>query len=235
VRDHVFSGNSIEEALAQAARALGLPREKLRYVVLDPGSAGARGLSGTPARVAVMYDEPGTVRPAAGPAHEEEAEDDDGSPGPIPLLTDILEALEEALDAPLGAEVRQEGEESLLVRIDGPGREWLLAGEGEGLASLDYLLRRALMARDYPLRLTVWCEGWREKRDEKLRQKALEVARAVREDGQPRQMPSLNSYERRIVHMAVAEVGGLATASQGEGQDRVVTISRSAGAEPGTA
>jgi spoIIIJ-associated protein len=235
VRDHVFSGSSIDEALAQAARALGLPREKLRYVVLDPGSAGARGLSGTPARVAVMYDEPGAARPS-GPVRAEAADDaDDASPGPIPLLTDIMEALEEALDAPLGAEVRQEGDDALLVRIDGPGREWLLAGEGEGLASLDYLLRRVLMARDYPLRLTVWCEGWREKRDEKLRQKALEVARAVREDGQPRQMPSLNSYERRIVHMAVAEVGGLATASQGEGQDRVVTISRTEAAPPGSA
>jgi spoIIIJ-associated protein len=233
VRDHVFSGNSIEEALAQAARALGLAREKLRYVVLDPGSAGARGLSGTPARVAVMYDEPGPAR-SAGPARVEE-EDEDASPGPIPLLGDILEALEEALDAPLGFEVRQEGEEALLVRLEGQGREWLLAGEGEGLASLDYLLRRALMARDYTQRLTVWCEGWREKRDEKLRQKALEVARAVREDGQARQMPSLNSYERRIVHMAVAEVGGLATASQGEGQDRVVTISRTEGVAPETA
>lgn len=231
MRDHVFSGSSIEEALAQAARALGLPREKLRYVVLDPGSAGARGLSGTPARVAVMYDEPGAARPA-GPGRPAPEEEEDASPGPIPLLTDIMEALEEALDAPLGVEVRQEGEDALLVRIEGPGREWLLAGEGEGLSSLDYLLRRVLMARDYPLRLTVWCEGWREKRDEKLRQKALEVARAVREDGQPRQMPSLNSYERRIVHMAVAEVGGLATASQGEGQDRVVTISRTEGAGP---
>ena len=222
MRDHVFSGATIEEAVAQAARALGLSRERLRYVVLDPGSAGARGLSGTPARVAVMYDEPAPAR--GGPAAPAE-EDEDPSPGPIPLLTDILEALEEALDAPLGVEVRQEGPEALLVRIEGAGREWLLAGEGEGLTALDYLLRRALMARDYPARLTLWCEGWQEKRDEKLRLKALELARAVREDGQPRRLPSLNSYERRLVHMAVAEVGGLVTNSQGEGADRVVTIS----------
>jgi spoIIIJ-associated protein len=221
VRDHVFSGATIEEALAQAARALGLARERLRYVVLDPGSPGARGLSGTPARVAVMYDEPTASRPGASPPPTAAA---DASPGPIPLMWDILEALEDALEAPLGADVREEADEGLLVRIEGAGREWLLAGEGEGLAALDYLLRRALMARDYPARLTVWCEGWREKRDEKLRQKALELARAVREDGQPRQLPALNSYERRVVHMAVAELEGLTTSSQGEGHDRVVTI-----------
>ena len=50
------------------------------------------------------------------------------------------------------------------------------------------------------------------------------LARAVLEDGQPRRMDSLNGYERRIVHMAVAEMGGLATFSEGEAHERFVTI-----------
>ena len=48
MRDRVFSGPDVEEALAIAAASLGLPRAELRYVVLDPGTAGGRGLKPTP-------------------------------------------------------------------------------------------------------------------------------------------------------------------------------------------
>ena len=68
MRDQVFSGDSIEEALAAAARTLGLPREKLRYVVLDPGKPGARGLSATPARIAILHDDPQAAARAASAA-----------------------------------------------------------------------------------------------------------------------------------------------------------------------
>jgi crotonobetainyl-CoA:carnitine CoA-transferase CaiB-like acyl-CoA transferase len=59
VKDRVFSGPDVEEALAVAAASLGLPRSGLRYVVLDPGSAGGRGLMPTPARVAIPPPELG--------------------------------------------------------------------------------------------------------------------------------------------------------------------------------
>jgi spoIIIJ-associated protein len=143
----------------------------------------------------------------------------------VPLLMGLLQALERALDEPLGAEVREDEEEGLVVRIDGPARRWLLEEDGEPLAALDHLLRRILQAQGHTARLTLWCEGWRERRDAALRERVLALARAVREDGQPRRMEPLNSYERRIVHMAVAELGGgLTTFSEGEGHERFVTI-----------
>jgi spoIIIJ-associated protein len=220
MKDQMFAGASIEEALAQAERRLGLPRAKLRYVVLDPGRPGVRGLSATPARIAVLVqDEVPAVRPsreaipAAGlPAH------------PVPLLLEILRALEEALDEPLGIEVREDDDQGLAVRIEGGGRRWLLEDGGAPLAALDHILRRVLQARGHSTRLTLWCEGWRERRDAALRERTLELARAVREDGQPRRLEPLNAYERRIVHMAVAELGGLSTFSDGEGHERFVTI-----------
>jgi spoIIIJ-associated protein len=64
-----------------------------------------------------------------------------------------------------------------------------------------------------------------------LRGEALELAAAVLEDGQPRLLGPLNSYERRIVHVALAEDPRVRTFSVGEGSDRRVTI---APAEPGS-
>jgi spoIIIJ-associated protein len=78
----------------------------------------------------------------------------------------------------------------------------------------------------------VECEGYRDHRDHKLRERALELAKAVEADGKPRRTEPLNSYERRIVHMIVSERPALETYSVGEGADRRVTIAprRAAGA-----
>ena len=43
--DRVFSGRDVTEALAAAAQALGVSAEKLRYFVLDAGTAGGLGLN----------------------------------------------------------------------------------------------------------------------------------------------------------------------------------------------
>ena len=57
MKDRVFSGPDVDEALAVAAASLGLPRAGLRYVVLDAGTAGGRGLKPTPAKIAVLLEE----------------------------------------------------------------------------------------------------------------------------------------------------------------------------------
>ena len=41
MKDRVFTGQDVDEALASAAASLGLPMRELRYVVLDPGTAAA--------------------------------------------------------------------------------------------------------------------------------------------------------------------------------------------------
>jgi hypothetical protein len=41
--DPVFSGPDVPEAVAAAARSLGLEASRLRYVVLDPGRPGTLG------------------------------------------------------------------------------------------------------------------------------------------------------------------------------------------------
>lgn len=222
MKDQVFSGATVEEARAAAARALGLPMERLRYVVLDPGAAGARGLSPTPARIAVLFDAPGTASPA-GPVRSV-PDPDLPAAGGAALLGSILQSLERALQAPLGAEVEERGDESIEVRLTGAGRRWLVGEDGEAVAALDHLLKRTLASQGFSARLVLSCEGWREKRDAALRERAQEIARGVREDGQPRRMEALNSYERRIVHMAVAELDGVITFSEGEGIERAVTI-----------
>jgi len=85
-------------------------------------------------------------------------------------------------------------------------------------------LQRAFAHEVHPRRFAVECDGFRASRDTALIERAKELAEAVRKDGQPRETEPLNSYERRLVHMAIEELAGLRTFSVGEGADRRVTI-----------
>ena len=58
MRDELFSGKDVREALEAAAAALCVPEDQIRYVVLNAGTPGGRGLSATPARIAVLLDKP---------------------------------------------------------------------------------------------------------------------------------------------------------------------------------
>jgi spoIIIJ-associated protein len=217
--DRAFTGRDVPEALAAASRALGLPPERLRYVVLEAGTPGQHGTSGTPARIAVLMEAaPPRPAPPAGAA---------GTPtAPGPVLRALVRAFAEAAGVDLAAEV-EEGEGTLTVRMEGPGCPLLLEEDGEVLRSLEHLLQRATTRPDSRQRVVVACPGYRERRDDSLRAEALALARAVRLDGRPRETRPLNSYERRIVHMVVSKEPGLRTFSVGEGADRRVTVAPS--------
>ncbi|MEA2020209.1 MAG: R3H domain-containing nucleic acid-binding protein [Patescibacteria group bacterium] len=73
-------------------------------------------------------------------------------------------------------------------------------------------------------KILVDVEDYREGREEKLRELAESAANRVRFLGEPVILSPMNSYERRIVHTAVGELGGVWTESTGEGRDRRVVI-----------
>lgn len=229
MKDRVFSGPDVDEALAVAAASLGLPRAELRYVVLEAGTAGGRGLKPTVARIAVLLPEPSCTEapprdraPAPGPAED-----------PRAGLRETVRAVAEAGGLDVEAEV-EESERAVVVRLRGPDVAFFLGPEGRGevLRATEHLLQRlhgaALQPR--PLRLT--CEGFRERRDEALAEEARRLAAAVRADGQPREMEPLNAYERRIVHVSLQSEAGVTTYSVGEGSARRVTVAPAAPGAP---
>lgn len=221
MKDRVFSGPDVDEALASAAASLGLPMAKLRYVVLEAGSTAVRGLKPTQARIAVLLQE----RPAAGAAPRRPS---DPVPGPVDLrasLRAVVRAVADAGDLRIECDVEQ-NDEALVLRIHGEDAAFFYGedGKGEPLHALEHLLQRAHAADLHPVLLRVRCDGYRERRDEALAAEARRIAEAVRASGEPQELEPLNAYERRIVHVALQEQPGIRTFSVGEGLDRRVTI-----------
>jgi spoIIIJ-associated protein len=216
VKDRTFAGRDVKEALVLAEKTLGLPSDRLRYVVLSEGSPGNLGMAGTPAEIAVLLGDREPSPP------EREAPSGEGDGDPRDLVVKVLGALVQAAGIDIGIEV-EEDDDTLKVTIAGADRSFFLEHDAEVLESLEYLLRRALPGEGFP-RLVLECEGRRELREEGLRKMARDLGAAVLVDGVSRQTAPLNAYERRIVHMTVAETRGLRTKSVGEGADRRVTI-----------
>src|SRR5437773_7164670 len=125
MKDRAFSGRDLKDALAAAGAALGLPVAALRYVVLDPGSPGRVGAQPTPARIAVMLDEPG---PAAGEAEPDEFFDEED---PLTLIREVVQALAEAAGIEVAAEVAEE-REAVVVRVAGRERGCRVGAGGGG-------------------------------------------------------------------------------------------------------
>jgi spoIIIJ-associated protein len=219
VRDRIFEGPDVPQALAIAEKALGVAPGALRYVVLKTGSPGALGISPTPAEIAVLMDE---TRGAVEESHPPPRDEAPAVGDPRELVVKVLKALVDAAGIEIGVDV-EEDPETLKVNLSGPDHTFFLENDAEVLEALQYLLRRALPGESFP-RLVLECEGRRDAREEGLRRTARELAAQVLADGATRSTPPLNSYERRIIHMTVAETRGLRTESVGEGADRRVTI-----------
>jgi spoIIIJ-associated protein len=216
VKDQLFSGDNVAQALAAASRAIGVPQSALRYVVLEAGRPGGLGLGAVPARIAVLLGE-------SAPQPQQ-------TPSPAPEYVDVYEglwAVVGALSEALGRELTLELEEDagdLRARLAGPACELLLDDEAAALRALEHLLQRVWARAGDSRRLRVDCEGYRERRDEALRVRAHDLAAAVRQDGVARTTDPLNAYERRIVHLALDGASGVQTYSVGEGKERRVTV-----------
>ena len=70
---------------------------------------------------------------------------------------------------------------------------------------------------DENFRVVLDVDGYRESHKDRMINEALEVAKKVKTSGKSYLLDPLNSYERRLVHRAISQVGGLGTESQGNG------------------
>lgn len=221
MKDRVFEGRDVARALEAASVGLGLPVARLRYVVLEEGAEATPAAPAAPARVVVFLDATEGAaprvpsRPASRPAERSAG---DAKPRLRRLVAAVAEAAGEALEV-----VFEDGDETLVLRVSGPGEALLLERGGEALRALEHLLQRAV-SRDEPRRLRLTSERFRSERDAFLRGRARTLADAVRADGVPRETEPLNSYDRRIVHLAVQDEPRVRSFSVGEGAARRVTI-----------
>jgi spoIIIJ-associated protein len=112
-----------------------------------------------------------------------------------------------------------------LLDLNGPDSELLQAEGGELLQALQHLVNQAF-GRLLPdgKRLICDVQGFRATREAELRAMAKLAAERVRTTRTPFVFGEMNSNERRIIHLTLAECEDLATESIGEGSARKLRV-----------
>lgn len=110
------------------------------------------------------------------------------------------------------------------INLEGEGAEALLARRGEGLQALQHIVDSAFRRHLGEERLLVDCMDYRRGKDNELRHMAKFLAEKARNSGTEQSIGPLNAYERRLVHLAVAEVPGVTSESIGDAAVKTVTI-----------
>jgi len=119
-----------------------------------------------------------------------------------------------------------ETEEGCLLAIDGADNGLLLNQGGELLDAVQQILNQAL-GRDLPRGQRIICDAdnYRAAREAELRAMAQHAARQVRTTSSAFVFGPMESNERRVIHLTLAEEADLHTESIGEGNARRLRVS----------
>jgi spoIIIJ-associated protein len=113
------------------------------------------------------------------------------------------------------------------INLAGDEAELLVRHRGEPLKALQVVVDMAFgRTLGADRRVFVDALEYRKGKDVELRQMAKLLAEKAKDTGLDQQLGPLNPYERRIVHMAVAEIPGAATESVGDAFSKTVLISK---------
>ncbi len=195
------SGKTVEDAITEGLKVLGVSREQVDITVLDAGSKGFMGLMGKPARVALTVKQ-----------------------GP----EDIAKAFIKEVTLAMGLSVTVETsltDKQLYVNMKGDNIGVLIGKRGQTLDSLQYLVNLVVNKGDSPyLSVTLDTENYRQRRKDTLEALAHNLAKKAKITHKKVVLEPMNPYERRIIHSALQGDKLVDTYSEGDEPFRYVVI-----------
>jgi spoIIIJ-associated protein len=214
MREVERSAASVEEAIEGALEELGVSEQEAQVEIVQEPQKGLLGFGSQEAIVRVRVRDEDIDAESL----EDQAE----------VAEEFLLGLLDRMD--LDADVDHNVVDGvmyvdILAGEDAERMGLLIGRHGQTLDALQEVVRCAVQRQTQSrCRVMVDVEDYRKRRRSQLVQRATSVAARVRRTGKPERMEAMNPYERKIVHDAVGEVGGVETASEGEEPDRRVVI-----------
>lgn len=214
MREVEKSAASVEEAIEGALEELGVSEQEAQVEIVQEPQKGLLGFGTQEAVVRVRV--------------RDEDVDAESLENQAEVAEEFLLGLLDRMD--LDADVDHNLVDSvmyvdILAGEDAEGMGLLIGRHGQTLDALQEVVRCAVQRQTQSrCRVMVDVEDYRKRRRSQLAERTRSVAARVRRTGKPERMEAMNPYERKIVHDAAGEVGGVETASEGEEPDRRVVI-----------
>ena len=219
-----------------ALEKLGLKREDVEVKVLNPGRGGVLGLGGEAAQIAVTVisdtqnpkDDPFFTRPKKDDSQVSfnDDVDDEIDEETEKLAIEIMNFLISSLGVSVKTYLREGNEkQGLYFEIEGDDAGLIIGRKGETLRSMQFLITLILKRQlRKSVRITLDVEGYRDRRISNLEILAETSASKVAKSGKPFHLDPMPPFERRIIHVALAENREVRTESKGSGSRRQVVI-----------
>lgn len=206
IREVIATGLDLDAAIEKGCSELGIERGDCSVEVLERVKKGLFGKIKSEAKVRVYVEEP---------------DENEKLVLAKEYLLDLLGRLG-VENAVLNVE---EKENAALITIDGENLGTIIGRRGETLDALQYLTSLVCnRAKGEFYKISLDCCGYREKREETLKELAQKIARQVLKTGRNSVLEPMNPYERRIIHSVISEIEGVSSKSVGEDPNRKVVV-----------
>ena len=212
------TGETVGEAKWAALRELelrhpGIDKSAVRFEVVSEGERGLLGVGYSPARV--LASAPAAALDVAGIDESELAAD------ARTLVMRVTVALGVA-----GRVDVVEDDATIVITCTGDDVALLIGRHGQTIDALQYLLN-AISHRAYGddrKEVVVDAAGYRDRRRATLEALAERTAEQVRASGSKVELEPMTAVERKVVHLKLKELGGVATASEGTEPNRYIVV-----------
>lgn len=231
-----FEAKTIEDAIIKAETELGMSRDAFTVDVINEDSKGFLGIGAKDAVIEVTYEEVAECHCGCEDHehnHEHEHHDHDHDDGNgsdaehIIILKNFLDEFFRLFEVKASYKI-DESDDMIKVLIDGDSSDDTSKLIGKKGAVLDSMNTIAQIQLNKSLaefkRLYIDVGDYRKKRQEKVRELAIQGCERARKYGTKVSLEYMTSYDRRIVHETLAGIEGVKTFSEGNEPHRRVCI-----------
>jgi len=224
-----FEGRTEQEAIAKAIEELHIEREDFDVEIVEPVRKGLFKKSNV--KIRIHFDD-GNGIDTDTDTDTYEPRSGDGATIDHPvnnqLEQDVLVFVATMLQK-MGYEgkvtIGFRKERKLGIVIESDNSSIIIGRKGKNLDAIQLLANVFVGKTEPDLKIVVDSENYRMRHEEQLIRMAFKSAEQVRKSGRSRLLEPMNPYERRLVHTALTDFGGVDTKSEGEGLYKQIRIS----------
>ena len=152
------------------------------------------------------------------------------TPGPDPevepVAAEVLDYFLSVMDVSVTTYVSEISDDcDVAFEIEGEDSGLLIGRRGETLQALQFLVNMVINKKmDRPAYITIDVEGYRERRQDALKDTAERAAESALSSGESQTLQPMNAADRRIIHITLVDHPDVDTQSRGHGDQRRVVV-----------
>jgi spoIIIJ-associated protein len=147
---------------------------------------------------------------------------------------DFLQGVLERMGISADIDVKEE-DDKIVLEIQTANPDVIIGRKGQVVDALQHLLGKVVFKErggEKGKPFVVDAGGYRDKHVAKLQALATRMGEKALQTNTIVELSPMSAHDRRIVHMAIAEIPGLSSRSEGEGEDRHILVVPTASAAP---